>query len=249
MFDQMDHKVILQVLDRANNGWDMPSSSFEGTESLWDQVPLIFSDAGKHPDPLLFEKNPEKAMADIGARRINGRLKGTVVVHEGQPRLESTIDFFHEPELEKLIEYGILKVSTGWFAQVKEKKGDINIPLGKVQPQHVLLFPVGTPGDGGAFILNSKPNPPVRLKLAYAIYREWCSKVKMRPGPMEFFMEDPHQRLSVLMTISDSKIKNEINEILTDMESRGLSLNSEPSKPRSRLTIGTFNPKTGKWEC
>lgn len=169
-----EHEAIIQVLDRVNNGWLMKTESFQETEDKWNSTDVFYSPEGKHPDPFLYEKDPQAALQASGARKAKVRLSDTRVVTEGQPRLVTKL-IVEDEEIAPLMDKNEIFLSTGWFSLAKRDPYQpwIKHTSGKVRPQHLLLFPKTSgvkPGDGGAFVLNtgqvirlSDENPMVKF--------------------------------------------------------------------------------------
>ena len=131
--------------------------NFEGTESAWDKVPLIY--AQEHPDPDLIEEDLKKALESVQTGegktgQLCGSISNTEVVIPGQPRLESKITF-SDPVVEKRYKAGELSLSIAYrCTESKQEKGHLT---GKVKPNHILIFvqdDANQPRDPGAMLLN-----------------------------------------------------------------------------------------------
>ena len=165
-FIQTDtHETILQALNRwmnYDNGLKiyLDAEAFQGTESSWDTVPLIF--AQDHPEDFeLVDNDLETALNGVKDYQGNpgsicGNLTSTNVQIPGQPRLTSRVNFT-DPAVQDLYQQGKLSLSTGFTCNV----GDDGHLTQKVRPNHVLVFVQDDtiqPRDKAAMFLNTERN-------------------------------------------------------------------------------------------
>jgi len=157
------HQTILQGLNRwmkYDNGeqYYLDAEAFQGTETAWDQSPVIFAQA--HPEDFdLVDNDLETALSQLKDYKgrpgsICGSLSGSDVIIPGQPRLSSKVTF-DNPEIQALYEKGKLSLSTGFTCT----PGNDGRLTGKVRPNHVLIFVVddhNQPRDKAAMLLNLK---------------------------------------------------------------------------------------------
>jgi hypothetical protein len=163
-FIQTDnHETILQALNRwmnYDNGLKiyLDAEAFQGTESLWDAVPLIF--AQDHPEDFaLVDTDLEAALNTVKDYQGNpgtvcGALTSTNVQIPGQPRLTSQVSFT-DPAVQDLYQQGKLSLSTGFTCNV----GNDGHLTDKVRPNHVLVFVQDEkfqPRDKAAMFLNTE---------------------------------------------------------------------------------------------
>lgn len=157
------HEVILQALNRPMKSDDgdvwYDAENFVGSEKGWDEVPVIF--AQDHPDANLVDSHLEMALKSVKTDkgepgRLAGYLSESSVESEGQPRLQSKIEFT-DKRVNDLYKRGDLSLSTAFFCSTKGGK-----LKGTVRPNHLLVFVTGSAGggmfprDGGAMFLNSR---------------------------------------------------------------------------------------------
>lgn len=155
-----DHNVVLQTLDRENNGLFQPLDAFAGTVNDWEGIPVIF--AKDHPDMALFEENPDLALGQVGGRVV-GKVRNPHIDMTGHPTLDAVLELEDDPSIERLITNGQLSPSTGYWHEGHREVDNLPVPVvqGPVRPQHVLIFVEDpttndVPGDKGAFIINKK---------------------------------------------------------------------------------------------
>mgnify|MGYP001219773621 FL=1 len=154
-----DHDIILQSLDswrpylKPDGSYEdryYGSDVFEGTESDWDKVPIIF---GKRHPSTPYSIDPEKALTEADGR-IGGWLQGTTISNQGSRLLRSKAIFI-DPKMEQLSKEGKLAFSSGFISGLKD--GRLTGINGRVIPDHVLAFEhtrTNRPQDGAALILN-----------------------------------------------------------------------------------------------
>jgi len=155
------HKAIVQSLNRwiqyGPRRFYYGVDNFRGSEGQWDGVPLIY--AQKHPDHNLVATDLGAALqtvraADGGPGRVVGRLTGTRVVTEGQPRLESDA-VWDDHEVEALYRGGQIALSSA-FTSTHDESGRLDQT---VRPNHVLVFAQSDenqPRDPGTMFLNQE---------------------------------------------------------------------------------------------
>lgn len=154
------HDAILQGLDQwlpSTHAWVKGGKTrfgvqnFKGTESKWDQVPLIFI-PGKpvHPNNQALRENLDAEIARIGGR-IAGSVSQTAIQTAGTPRLQAHLSL-DDPEVQSLHADGHLGQSTG-FDCLTFPSGHL---AGTVEPSHILLFDLrnGAPNDPKTMFLN-----------------------------------------------------------------------------------------------
>jgi len=159
--------------------------NFQGTETAWDAVPLVFAE--KHPDLELLEKNVESALEKINGR-ICGKLSNTKVETSGQPRLVSKI-LFSAPEIEKMYNEGKLSLSVAHHGKFDKDTGKI---LGNVTPNHVLVFlqdEKNQPRDLGAMLLN-KETKKSAVESAIETIKNFVTPTKNEPPDSHVSVEN-----------------------------------------------------------
>jgi hypothetical protein len=147
-----EHDAILQTLDRASNRVFLNKEAFEPTVEKWQDVPLIYSSKGLHPDPDAWDKSPEAELARIGGRIIDGKVVKSYIEQTGHPRLMGKLQL-SDQEIVAGIKAGKISTSTGM--RVPHDSTQLK---GIVSPHHILFFQENgesMPGDLGAFILNT----------------------------------------------------------------------------------------------
>jgi hypothetical protein len=125
--------------------------NFQGTEPEWETVPMVY--AKEHPDPDLIDADLDSALAGVGGR-LCGTLGNAAIETSGQPRMTGQVAF-SDPEVEELYAAGKLSLSVAHRAV--EDKANPGHLLGKVKPNHILIFPqddLNQPRDLGAMLLN-----------------------------------------------------------------------------------------------
>lgn len=131
------------------NGRYFELSAFEASVQDWDGVPLVFADA--HPDPELFDRDPEAALAQVNGRIVGSTYDPRIEI-EGHPRLMAGLNIDDE-ECIALWEAGKLSLSTAFWM---ESGMDRHLTVVR-QPNHVLVFredAVNRPRDLGVLIAN-----------------------------------------------------------------------------------------------
>jgi len=155
-----DPEVILQGLERwiayqqgtTTVYFYYSIENYRGTEEAWDDVPVVFTN-GPHPDMEKMKTDAEEAIEEVNGRYAADIYNTKVIESPGQPRMTAKIHFT-DPETRALYEAGKLGVSTA----VETKIAPDARLVGKVVPNHVLVFPTSNeyqPRDGGAMLLNN----------------------------------------------------------------------------------------------
>ena len=154
------HDVVLQRLDTLikNNSRMIrySASAFENVGD-WSGIPVIY--AQPH-DGVLRHPNA----ADVTARtlspnyRIVGRIDSAALETHGEPVLRAVMQI-DDAELNERAAKGLLSLSTGFSGQIANIKDQESL-VGKIQPNHVLIFDRGAcpncfPNDNGARFENT----------------------------------------------------------------------------------------------
>ncbi len=156
------HEAILQGLDQwlpsplpwvAGGKTFLGIRNFTGTETAWDEVPMVFVPGEPvHPNTRALRENLEAELARVGGR-LAGRLQGSTISTAGTPRLSSQL-IFEDPEVQQLHANNNLGISTG-FDSFTFPSGHI---AGRIEPSHVLLFDLRKgipPNDPRTMFLNT----------------------------------------------------------------------------------------------
>ena len=144
------HDAIIQSLDRQFNKEFYSSEVFGPTVDSWNHVPLVF--AKKHPDPKLFAKDPQKALAQVDGRIVGEGINARIVARGGT-RLMADLDWGNNAQVDKLNTDGSLGLSTCFLYDLGPN-GQVQAPI---TPNHILLFertPTEQPRDPGTYVLN-----------------------------------------------------------------------------------------------
>lgn len=145
------HDAIIQTLDRSVKGVSYPPELYN--DAIKDtSIPLVFADV--HPDPYLYETDPEAALQAVKGRHVGYATNGHVIT-EGHPRAMAKLHY-DDSELDSLYNDGKLSLSPAVW-RTKNEKGETT----GVKLQNILLFPedsIHVPGDKGTFILNQEAN-------------------------------------------------------------------------------------------
>ncbi len=145
------HDAIIQTLDRKVKGVEYPPELYEQAIKN-TSIPLVF--AKTHPDPYLYEVDPEAALQKVGGRHVGFATDGHVIT-KGHPRAMAKLHY-DDSELDALYENGNLSLSPAVW-RTKNENGETT----GVRLQNILLFPeddIHVPGDKGTFILNQEAN-------------------------------------------------------------------------------------------
>ncbi len=154
------HDCIFQTLDRVidydeyGNPIMYPADVYEAGISTASNAKIIF--AMDHPDPYLYEEDPEKAIREVGGREA-GNLLDPYVNRTGHPTARGKLGLFSDPDIEALIADGKLSMSPSVWSTYDEMGRIV-----KIRFQNLLIFPevpggANVPRDPGTIILNTKP--------------------------------------------------------------------------------------------
>ena len=156
------HDCIFQTLDRVidydvdGNPILYPADVYEAGIATASNAKIIF--AMDHPDPYLYEEDPEKAIREVGGREA-GNLLNPYVNRTGHPTARGQLGLFSDPDIETLIADGKLSMSPSVWSTYDEMGRIV-----KIRFQNLLIFPevpggANVPRDPGTIILNTKPKP------------------------------------------------------------------------------------------
>lgn len=156
------HDCIFQTLDRiidydeSGNPICYPADVYEAGINTANSAKIIF--AMDHPDPYLYEEDPEKAIREVGGKEA-GSILNPYVNRTGHPTARGQLGLFPDPDIEALIADGKLSMSPSIWSTYDDAGKII-----KIRFQNLLIFPevpggANVPRDPGTIILNTKPNP------------------------------------------------------------------------------------------
>ncbi|OPX59479.1 MAG: hypothetical protein A4E30_01254 [Methanomassiliicoccales archaeon PtaB.Bin215] len=146
------HDTLLQTLNRRMGKKQVyyDAKWFEPTVDAWATVPVIH--ANDHPDMTAYDRDPAAELARIKGRVV-GRVENPKLSPTGHPRLLGDTRF-NDAALDDKIAAGLLSLSTGFRAPVKD-----GALAGPVRPHHVLVFEENErdqPVDLGSGFLNKE---------------------------------------------------------------------------------------------
>lgn len=153
------HDCIFQTLDRIIDYDEYgdpicyPADIYEAGIPTAENAKIIF--AMDHPDPYLYEEDPERAIREVGGR-VAGELLNPYVNRTGHPTARGQLGLFSDPDIEALIADGKLSMSPSLWSTYDDM-GKIS----KIRFQNLLIFPevpggANVPRDPGTIILNTK---------------------------------------------------------------------------------------------
>ena len=153
------HDCIFQTLDRVIDYDEFgapilyPADVYEAGIQTANGSQIIF--AMDHPDPYLYETDPEKAIREVGGR-VAGTILNPYVNRTGHPTARGQLNLLQDPDIEALIADGKLSMSPSVWSTYDDM-GRIE----KIRFQNLLIFPevpggANVPRDPGTIILNTK---------------------------------------------------------------------------------------------
>jgi len=154
------HDCIFQTLDRVIDYDEFgapilyPADVYEAGIQTANGAQIIF--AMDHPDPYLYEDDPEKAIREVGGR-VAGTILNPYVNRTGHPTARGQLNLLQDPDIEALIADGKLSMSPSVWSTYDDTGRIV-----KIRFQNLLIFPevpggANVPRDPGTIILNTKP--------------------------------------------------------------------------------------------
>lgn len=199
------HDCIFQTLNRVvdydeyGNPICFPADVYEAGLDTASGANIIF--AMDHPDPYLYEEDPERAIREVGGR-VAGTILNPRVDRVGHPTARGQLGLYEDPDIEALIAEGKLSMSPSVWSTYD----DTGRKIVKIRFQNLLIFPevpggANVPRDPGTIILNTKPKEETHTQFTGKTMTETIEKPVIDPAVTAQLQELAQQFTSFKETV------------------------------------------------